>query len=343
MKKIIVLLTSLYFINTHGYDFNTPSVWAVGADKVGVSGSLMIRTSNSLSLADQPFLQGWIGDRKIKKEEFQLNATSFISNGQKINLKEYIEAYKKKRSKNDSRTVIPLERYSFIRLGLNDHNVYIDVKDFDKHLIITSLNEEKVFIEIPTIKFKKLELNFSYNNLFANHSDQKNADEVLIKLPELNKFVNELKVCVKKKDSECLVAKVSLGEGRDKEQGRIRNNFIRKFIFDDPKSYEIYKNTRDRENESDNHIPEGIDKKIDYSKSILWQTLQEALDLDLKTTFINFESSDLDRGIDSVKFFRKMKDEIGGNSNLDLRMTLVKTKAGWLIKELHLTGEDEVL
>lgn len=340
--KFYFILFAVLILHTNCFSADSaPSMWAVRAEKLGVSGKAFIKFNKDFPPQNQPLFEGWIDDVNVKKETFHLSSVEIKTKNQNVNLKEYAESYKLNKLNNSSEDIV-LEKYNFIKLNLSSRSLVIDIKDIDKNVIVSSWNGKNVYLKIPEL-ITSSSFELSYNHLFGSPDKKEEIQKKIKELPSLEAFIKEMHACTLKKDKNCIIEKVALnkeGEERERQQKRVDSNFIRKFVLDDPKICEIYEKTRNSEEEFDNHIPAGIDKKIDYSKSKLWISLQEAFDLNLNSTFVNLESSRFANGIDSVIFFRKITGKLNCSNHLDLRVEIVKTNKGWSIDMLELTSFD---
>ena len=345
---VIIIFSSFLPIRCYGDDFIPwvepvqSEIEAVSAEKVGFSGRVTIKINKDLSQNNQPIFEGWNGGLKVKKNVFKLNAVEIVSDNQQINLKQYVENYKKNNKKIDEDERITIVGYDFIKLNPRDLSIFIEIKDFKENVMVSRWNGEDVYIEIPR-HINTSGFDLSYNNLFGTTDKKKEMQNFLSTLPELQGFIKEVQNCIIKKDKSCIISKVALNKDfveKKRQQERVSSNFVRRFVLDDPKTCEIYQNTRDRQNEFDNHIPEGIEKKVDFSKSRLWNSLQDAFELNLETMFVNFESSEYEKGVDTVTFFKKIPRRLSCTNGFDLKMYLVKFDKGWTIKRLELTSFD---
>lgn len=343
MKKIIVIIISS-FLGSSSYGLEVaPSIWAIRADKFGVGGRSVIKFDKKLSRNEQPFFEGWTGSFKVKKNIFKLNASEIVKGVQQVNLKQYFENYKVNNKISDKNALITVKDFNFIKLIPEDLSLVIDIDDFKENVMVSKWNGENVYIEIPQpISNSSFEL--SYNNLFGAPSLKEELKGQLKKLPGFEEFIKDIQLCIMKKDKDCITDKVAL-DNKVAEKAlikeKISSNFTRRFILDDPKTCEIYKRTRIVGEEFDNHIPKNIEKDIDYSKSKLWSSLQEAFEYNLESTFVNLESLKYENGVSTVLFFRKVSSTLNCSNHVDLRIEINKSKYGWSINTLELTSFDD--
>lgn len=97
---------------------------------------------------------------------------------------------------------------------------------------------------------------------------------------------------------------------------------------------------QDKINESDNHIPKGFEKRVDKSKSNVWDSLAQAASLDLDLNYIVLTSNDPNEVINEVRIYKRPLANLRCENMVDVDLDLVKRRRGWRIKSLGLSHYD---
>lgn len=310
------------------------SSWTIISDRVGGIGSIQLENIT------HPDLYVLIMDQN-EKQILKYNSEKVEDINHSVNLKDYIVNMKKNKNNTDEAIVVQISDFDFLKVNLSTGAISSRVDGFDSAGAYILIKGKKGYYKIPSEIKKSKKFRSSFVNVFGVQTQDSELAKEMSMLPEVTNLIDALKKCVDKKDKECFsesfLEKSKYGYDKDK----VLENFTRRFILDDPKTCEIYQKSRNKNVDDDSHLPIGIEKNIDYSRSKLWDSLKDSLSLNLNKTYVKLRASDLYLGYNEIVIFKKMNNELNCSNLIDVQVSLIKVAGKWYLSKFKLTSQDE--
>lgn len=313
--------------------------YVLGASKLNVDSFLILRApdkkysiNKTIEIVDNPL--------DFTKVSYKVNSERLIDGNRELKFNNYV-VKDKIRNREEWEQHVEYDFISFLRLG---EYIRLNLDGFSGNTLLLSHKGKKLYLKISEEHYKESKVDFMYRFLFGKKDQQNELSLRLSKLPDLKKIIENLSACAKAKNESCIYKYQQLDKlhvGGDALNEYLKNNFMKRYILDDPKTCEVIEDKRSKDNADVEDIPFGLDKKVDKTKSKVWDSLNKALSLDLNYNYVKIESNSLKEGINSVLIFKKPRKDLKCGLVRDVAIRLIKIDSKWKMQRLDLGSDHE--